>query len=34
MVIITIISIRAMAGKMTTTEFEVEKFDGKNNFLL
>ena len=29
------IGIRAMASKMTTTtKFEVEKFDGKSNFLL
>ena len=31
---ITTIGIRAMASKTTTTKFEVEKFDGKNNFLL
>jgi len=31
----TTIGIRVMASKMTaTTKFEVEKFDGKSNFLL
>jgi len=30
----TTIGIRAMTSKTTTTKFEVEKFDGKSNFLL
>jgi len=31
---ITIIGIRVMISKTTTTKFEMEKFVGKNNFLL
>lgn len=30
----SIIDIRAMGSKTATTKFEVEKFDGKSNFLL